>query len=113
MKTFIKPSVVDVLMGLNRVSMFKDGLGNPIRLGDTIYINGHEMIVRYGKHVNDSTNWLFGANHNSREMCGWYAESPCGSWEVNLYSKKDQIVSMSEKIALGIDKAVKDMTRRI
>ncbi|ATN94321.1 hypothetical protein [Lysinibacillus phage vB_LspM-01] len=83
----------------DRVSMFKDGLGKPIRLGDTIYINGHEMIVRYGKHVNDSTNWLFGANHNSREMYGWYAESPCGSWEVNLYSKKDQIESLIERLS--------------
>lgn len=87
------------------VSMFVDGTGHPVKLGDIIYINGHKMEVKYGNHCDDSTNWLF-PNEKGRMMRGWYAESLDGNWVVNLYHKKDQIVGlgqwMAEKLLDGI-----------
>lgn len=101
--TGAKPRFVNT----DRVSMFKDGTGHSVKLGDTIYINGHQMIVRYGKHCDDSTNWLF-PDERGRMMYGWYAESPDGNWEVNLYKKKDQIVSTHQWIAQQLINAKQD-----
>ncbi len=59
-----------------------DKNGVPIYESDLIYVNGQLMIVRKGYHVTDSTLELKGFELDL--IYGHYAESPCGSWQLNL-----------------------------
>jgi len=49
---------------------------------DIVDIHGQKLIVHLGKHAYDSRDLLVGGLY--REVYGFYLESPCGSWEVNI-----------------------------
>jgi len=67
----------------------KDTNGKEIYEGDVVRIFSNKMIVYYGTHGYDSRDLLVGGLH--REIHGFYLQSPCGSWELNIAVELEKV----------------------
>lgn len=66
-----------------------DKYGIAIYEKDIIETHGQKLVVNKGMHVYDSRDELVGGL--SREVYGYYLESPCGSWQLNIAVELDKL----------------------
>ncbi|MEQ6355147.1 YopX family protein [Lysinibacillus sp. M3] len=79
----VEPKTVGQYTGL------KDKNGKEIYEKDVVDIHGQKLIVHLGNHAYDTRDLLVGGLF--REVYGFYLESPCGSWEVNIAVVVDNV----------------------
>ena len=68
------------LKDINEVEIFED---------DIVEIYGHMLVVHKGLHSYDTRDLLVGGL--DRRVYGYYLESPCGSWQLNIAVELDKL----------------------